>query len=212
MVYYFTSTCDDQEFTIYMGKDKFENELLIAHGWPEDLWFHADNLSSAHVYIRTPSSTDFDSIPEQILNDCAQLTKENSIKGKKLKQIKVVYTPWSNLQKNGSMDVGQVGFHKERLRKYILVQRDLAVLGRLKKTMREVVDVDFRQQRSDRDKAENDEQRFKKQETDKAIKIAIQERQLHDELHSYGRVFDPEYMQMNTDIKMNVEDYEDSFM
>ncbi len=23
---------------IHRGKDKFENEGLIAHGWPEDVW------------------------------------------------------------------------------------------------------------------------------------------------------------------------------
>ena len=46
-----------------MGKDKYENEDLIAYGWPEDVWcvikvvylinrFHVDEVSSAHVYIR----------------------------------------------------------------------------------------------------------------------------------------------------------------
>lgn len=38
--------------TIYMGKDKYENEDLIRYGIPEDVWFHVDNLSSAHVYLR----------------------------------------------------------------------------------------------------------------------------------------------------------------
>jgi predicted ribosome quality control (RQC) complex YloA/Tae2 family protein len=37
-----------------MGKDKFENEELIKHAWPEDVWFHVDRESSAHVYIRLP--------------------------------------------------------------------------------------------------------------------------------------------------------------
>lgn len=37
---------------IYMGKDKHENEDLIRYGIPEDVWFHVDNLSSAHVYLR----------------------------------------------------------------------------------------------------------------------------------------------------------------
>jgi len=39
---------------LYMGKDKFENEELIKHAWPEDVWFHVDRESSAHVYIRLP--------------------------------------------------------------------------------------------------------------------------------------------------------------
>lgn len=37
---------------LYMGKDKFENEDLIKYAWPEDVWFHVDKESSAHVYIR----------------------------------------------------------------------------------------------------------------------------------------------------------------
>jgi hypothetical protein len=39
---------------LYVGKDKFENEDLIKYGWPEDIWFHVDNLSSPHVYVRLP--------------------------------------------------------------------------------------------------------------------------------------------------------------
>jgi predicted ribosome quality control (RQC) complex YloA/Tae2 family protein len=37
---------------LYVGKDKFENEDLIKYGWPEDIWFHVDNISSPHVYVR----------------------------------------------------------------------------------------------------------------------------------------------------------------
>jgi hypothetical protein len=29
--------------------------------------------------------------------------------------IDVVYTPWSNLKKTASMDVGQVGFHNTKM-------------------------------------------------------------------------------------------------
>ena len=36
MVFFFT--CSDPRYTIYMGRDKFENEHLIAYGWPEDIW------------------------------------------------------------------------------------------------------------------------------------------------------------------------------
>ena len=51
-MYFFTPL--DERYIVYMGKDKFENEELIRYGWPEDIWFHVDNLSSAHVYIRLP--------------------------------------------------------------------------------------------------------------------------------------------------------------
>lgn len=28
------------------------DEDLIKWGWPEDVWFHVDKVSSAHVYLR----------------------------------------------------------------------------------------------------------------------------------------------------------------
>ena len=28
------------------------DEELIKWGWPEDVWFHVDKVSSAHVYLR----------------------------------------------------------------------------------------------------------------------------------------------------------------
>lgn len=36
------------------GADKYENEDLIKYSLPHDVWFHVDNLSSAHVYLRLP--------------------------------------------------------------------------------------------------------------------------------------------------------------
>ncbi|MCJ1461711.1 hypothetical protein MMC07_000309 [Pseudocyphellaria aurata] len=36
MVYYFTSNVVTPAATIYVGKDKFENEELIKYGWDED--------------------------------------------------------------------------------------------------------------------------------------------------------------------------------
>lgn len=45
-----------------MGRDKYENEELIKYGWPEDLWFHVDKMSSAHVYLRLPSGDTIDNV------------------------------------------------------------------------------------------------------------------------------------------------------
>lgn len=99
-------------------------------------------------------------IPPEVLIDCAQLVKNNSIQGKdvhpimfyveqwlcwfsvhslflhvvnngnghshllrcvfyflsgcKMNNISVVYTPWANLKKTGEMDVGQIGFHRQK--------------------------------------------------------------------------------------------------
>jgi len=113
MVFYFT--CIDPSYTIYMGKHKEENEDLIKHGFPEDIWFHVDKFSSAHVYLRLKVGQSFDTIPAEVLEDCCQLVKANSIEGNKVNNVSVVFTPWSNLKKTNGMEVGQVGFHDTKL-------------------------------------------------------------------------------------------------
>lgn len=70
-----------------MGKDKFENEDLIRWSFPEDVWFHVDKLSSAHVYLRLPPGQNIEDIPSSLLDDCAQLVKQNSIEGSKMNDI-----------------------------------------------------------------------------------------------------------------------------
>lgn len=76
--------------------------------------FHVDDLSSAHVYLKPQMGWTLDSIPEEVLIDCAQLVKANSIEGNKKNDIKVVYTPANNLRKEASFEVGQVAFHNNK--------------------------------------------------------------------------------------------------
>ncbi len=51
---------------------------------PPTSQFHADKLSSAHVYLRMNEGDAWDAIPPALLVDCAQLTKANSIEGRKV--------------------------------------------------------------------------------------------------------------------------------
>lgn len=37
------------------------------------------------------------------------------VAGNKVNNVDVVYTPWQNLKKTASMDVGQVGFHNSKM-------------------------------------------------------------------------------------------------
>lgn len=85
---------------IYMGFDKYENEKLIRWAFPTDVWFHVDDLSSAHVYLRLNRNTEalrvfkqtgkLDHLPEA-LEDCVQLVKANSIEGSKQSRVAVVW-------------------------------------------------------------------------------------------------------------------------
>lgn len=65
-----------------MGKDKYENEELLKYGFPEDLWFHVKDFSSAHVYLRLQEGETYEKFSETAKNECCQLVKENSIEGK----------------------------------------------------------------------------------------------------------------------------------
>jgi len=39
MVFFFTTTHDGITWSIYMGRDKYENEDLIKYGTPTDVWY-----------------------------------------------------------------------------------------------------------------------------------------------------------------------------
>lgn len=70
------------------------DEDLIKYAWPQDVWFHVDKLSSAHVYLRMPEGMSWDAIPEALLTDCAQLVKANSIEGMTLIHLCGLQTEW----------------------------------------------------------------------------------------------------------------------
>lgn len=69
MVFYFQTS---DKHLIYMGKDKFENEELLKYGFPEDIWFHVDNVSSAHVYLRLnrEEGESWENMPESCIQEC----------------------------------------------------------------------------------------------------------------------------------------------
>lgn len=106
----------------------------------------------------------WDAIPEELLTDCAQLTKANSIEGNKKDNITVIYTPWSNLKKDGSMATGQVGFKDNKKVKRVYVSaRENAIVNRLNKTKVEK-HPDLRQEKEDRERELRKVERIAQQE------------------------------------------------
>lgn len=186
MVFYFTTSDGTM---VYMGKDKHENELLIKWGWPEDVWFHVDDMSSAHVYLRLPKGTDWTDISEDALEECCQLVKANSIKGSKIKNVKIVYTPWANLRKTKSMEVGQVGFHKPSQKQYRTVSRDKDILRALAKTKTWVEEPDLEGQRRARDAVERKKLKAERQEEAAAAAQARKDMAAQADLRSYKSLF-----------------------
>mmetsp|Transcript_30649 Transcript_30649/g.52337 ORF Transcript_30649/g.52337 Transcript_30649/m.52337 type:complete len:554 (+) Transcript_30649:233-1894(+) len=146
-----------QDIICYVGRDKHENEHLIKYGWPGDIWFHVDGLSSAHVYFRlknvtTVSSIPLDDLPPDAVYDMMQICKNNSISGSKLASCKMVYTPHANLKKNFDMEVGAVTYHDTKQCRYARCEKDRKRVRELEKTKSDDVDVDYYQEMKDNER------------------------------------------------------------
>ncbi|XP_017511313.1 coiled-coil domain-containing protein 25 isoform X2 [Manis javanica] len=213
MVFYFaSSSVNASAYTIYMGKDKYESvtrelnivsrkrdEDLIKYGWPEDIWFHVDKLSSAHVYLRLHKGEKIEDIPKEVLMDCAHLVKANSIQGCKMNNVNVVYTPWSNLKKTADMDVGQIGFHRQKDVKIVTVEKKVnEVLNRLEKTKMERF-PDLAAEKEGRDREERNEKKAQIQEMKRREKEEMKKKREMDELRSYSSLMKVENMSSNQD-------------
>uniref|UniRef100_A0A1I7Z565 Coiled-coil domain-containing protein 25 n=1 Tax=Steinernema glaseri TaxID=37863 RepID=A0A1I7Z565_9BILA len=199
MVLKYYSNAVNPPAMIYMGRDKVENENLIRWGWPEDVWFHVDNLSSAHVYLRLEAGQTIEDVPKELIEDCAQLVKANSIKGCKMSDVVVCYTPWENLRKTGDMDVGQIGFHRDKDVKKIRVEKKNDVVNRLKKT--EVKDhvIDYQAEREARDAKLRSIDKARKREQLAQQEAERKRLEQEREQMSYDRLMDDSKMTSNAD-------------
>mmetsp|Transcript_15627 Transcript_15627/g.21916 ORF Transcript_15627/g.21916 Transcript_15627/m.21916 type:complete len:212 (-) Transcript_15627:152-787(-) len=211
MVFFFTAS--DPKYLIYMGRDKFENELLIKYGWKKDVWFHVDDLSSAHVYLRLPKGVKLDTIPEAILEECAQLVKANSIKGNKQKNVRIVYTKWANLKKKKSMEVGQIGFHDKKDLRYTRVEeRKNAIINDLNRTKEEKESEVIKQMWDEYQAKLRRKEKLKKKKEATERRKEIEKAKAEAELREY-KSFDVESDgKLNTDMNMTAEEFEDDFM
>jgi NFACT protein RNA binding domain len=198
-----------------MGKDKYENEDLIKYGWNEDVWWHVDDLSSAHVYCRLKHGQTLAEIPEDLLLDCASLVKANSIAGCKLKSVYVVYTRWKNLKKTATMVDGQVGYYRPDNVKRIEVEKNNHIVKQLEKTREERhPDLWLEQQDHLREL-----QLLKKEElraAEKAKKAAVVEAKKRKEELSYDRIMKEKNMTRTSELQATedataAEAYEDDF-
>lgn len=217
MVFYFTSEVVSPPVKLFMGFDKHESkytignvrsssafhkinlftfldEHLIRWGWPEDVWFHVDALSSAHVYLRLQKGETLDDIHESVLIDACQLVKANSIQGNKMNNLEIVYTMWSNLKKTASMEVGQVGFHNPKfVRKVRIEKRINEIVNRLNKTKIEA-HPDFQAEREARDALERQDKKKVLKDVKDREKEAMKKRQEEAELKSYASLHKAENM------------------
>ncbi|KAH0643852.1 hypothetical protein AABB24_014353 [Solanum stoloniferum] len=215
MVFYFKARPEAGDYTIFMGLDKYENEELIKFGFPEDIWFHVDKMSSAHVYLRLNKGQTFDDIPEGVLEDCAQLVKANSIQGNKVNNVDVVYTPWQNLKKTASMDVGQVSFHNPKMVRTVRVEKRInEIVNRLNRTKVERK-PDLKAEREAVNAAERAERKQQLREKKRREDMDRLEKERQAEMRSYKNLMVADKMTSNKDVasaNKSLQEMEEDFM
>ena len=121
--------------------------------------------------------------------------------------VNVVYTPWANLKKTGSMDVGQVGFHKDKeVRSFMVEKKINEIINRLNKT-KEEKDVNFCELREKRDAEERRLERKHQQEEKLQKKIAELEKREQEKLRTYADLMVETSMASNVDNPPDEDDF-----
>ncbi|OBT56648.1 hypothetical protein VE04_03055 [Pseudogymnoascus sp. 24MN13] len=138
---------------------------------------------------------------------------KDKVERNKKDNVTIIYTPWSNLKKDGSMATGQVSFHDNKKVKKILVPTRInAIINRLNKTKVEKF-PDFAAERDEIMKAKSKKnqagvQARKKEEA----RIAKERRELkYQKEHAYDDVFTEEALEASSNQNRD-DDYLSDFM
>eukprot|EP00180_Rhodochaete_pulchella_P000608 Plantae.Rhodophyta-Rhodochaete_pulchella.ctg1446.p2 GENE.Plantae.Rhodophyta-Rhodochaete_pulchella.ctg1446~~Plantae.Rhodophyta-Rhodochaete_pulchella.ctg1446.p2 ORF type:complete len:212 (-),score=37.53 Plantae.Rhodophyta-Rhodochaete_pulchella.ctg1446:2973-3608(-) len=211
MVFFYTTS--DASFAVYAGRDKYENETLLKYAWDEDVWFHVEKLSSAHVYLRLNPGQTLDDIPDSVLTDCCQLVKHNSIEGNKQNNVPVIYTFRPNLRKTAHMDTGQVAIvDNSAVRRVVVEKRVNEVINRLNKTKIERNDVDWEGEKEAHERELVRRQREIAKSRLRTEKDVVENARKEKEARSYDRLFKEDCMVSNKSVVKDYTAYEDDFM
>jgi len=90
----------NREITFYIGKNQNENFDVIDKGKPDDIWFHAKNISSCHVVTDIPvGSIQNKKMLYYIIKTGALLCKQNTNKLKSQTKVEISYTLCKNITK-----------------------------------------------------------------------------------------------------------------
>lgn len=174
-----------------------------------------DKMSSAHVYLRLHKGQTIDDIPDGVLEDCVQLVKANSIQGNKVNNIDVVYTPWQNLKKTPSMEVGQVGFYNTKMVRTARVEKRInETVNRLNRTKVEGT-PDLKAEREAVNAAERSERKQQLRDKKRREDLEKLEKDKQAELRSYKNLMVAEKMTSNKDIastNKSLQELEEDFM
>ncbi len=87
-------------FKAFVGKNSIQNDYLLSKiAGGEDLWFHPQNCHGAHVILKKNNPADI--VSDNVLLECAKLTKKYSQKSKESKMA-IIYTKRKYVKKANS--------------------------------------------------------------------------------------------------------------
>lgn len=79
-------------YEIYIGRNAIGNDYIIKLSHPESLWFHLNNISSAHIILESKG----DDIPKRYINQVA--LKLFEYKRSLPKNVNAIYTKVKNVK------------------------------------------------------------------------------------------------------------------
>ncbi|CAL5431573.1 unnamed protein product [Camellia sinensis] len=151
-----------------------------------------------------------DDISEGLLEDCAQLDK-----GNKVNNVDVVYTPWQNLKKTESMDVGQVGFHNPKMVHTVRVEKCInEIVNRLNRTKAERK-PDLQAEREAVNAAERAERKLQLRDKKRREEMERLDKERQAEVRSHKNLMVAEKMTSNKEIasaNKSLQELEEDFM
>lgn len=105
------STRSSDGFTIIVGRNKQENDVLISRlTHPQDIWLHAQGIEGAHVLIKLPNKKD---PPQSTINEAAQIAARFARTGLGGK-VRVAYTYGKYVRKIAKDKPGLVRYENEK--------------------------------------------------------------------------------------------------
>jgi coiled-coil domain-containing protein 25 len=133
--------------------------------------------------------------------------------GNKKNDVKVVYTPFTNLKKEASHEAGQVAFHSTKLLKFITVEKRInAIVNRLNHTKSEDTKMDWAADKERRLREEKGRRRAQFEASRQQREVEEREKEASKQARSYDNVFKQEKMTSNKfDGPVDVKKYEEEF-
>jgi len=81
------------DYTVIIGENAKENDELVKESAPNDIWLHLENMSSAHIVIKTEDKEP----PKRVINMAASLFSRYCCK-KVTGRYNVIWTEIKNVK------------------------------------------------------------------------------------------------------------------